>query len=41
MCQLHVATLREVYSEVKKQNGLALLVENVKNFKDISELKKP
>jgi hypothetical protein len=41
VCQLNVATLKEMYLEIKKANEIPKLVEGVYKFKDVSELKKP
>ena len=41
VCQLNVATLKELYLEVKKADEIAKLVEGVNKFRDLSQLKKP
>jgi hypothetical protein len=41
VCQLNVATLKEVYLEVKKADEIPKLVEGLNKFKEVSELKKP
>jgi len=41
VCQLNVATLKEVFLEIKKADEIPKLVHGVYKFKDASELKKP
>jgi hypothetical protein len=41
VCQLNVATLKELYLEVKKADEIPKLVEGVIKFRDVSHLKKP
>jgi hypothetical protein len=41
VCKLNVATLKELYLELKKADEIPKLVEGVIKFRDVSHLKKP
>jgi len=41
VCQLNVATLKEVYLEIKKADEIPKLIAGLNKFKDVKELRKP